>query len=476
MNRVNRGLLTLLFLQFICAGTLRSQEITIRGAEPKYAGTEITFYRFAERIAYTRDELGSCIVDPKGDFMIRFHSDFTIQVFADLGKYRVYLFAEPGNEYTVKLPPRADKTTADHLNPYFRQEMVHLGIPNHQPEELNGKIQRFDAVFTPLFRKYAFEAYFQTHVQDLDSILQNVNDSFGNDPNTYFRCYAQYKSTLLKEMTSGKRKLTTPLPGDYSTAMLYYNPAFFDWFQQVYHNYFQYLNRLNPDHYPLHEIIDVKRSYPMLLDLVKGTVAFTNDTLAELIILKGLYDEYFSKEFYDVALLEILDSLIETTSLGDHVMMAEKIKQRLTRLRVGYIPPGFKLPTFSNDTLTLNALKGKYIYLNFCTPLTPVCRNHFDMLKSIQERYGEVLEMVTVSVDEENSRMKDLIQEMDLSWTFLDSRFQSQIVVAYDVRAFPTYYLIDKQGRLLLSPAPGPDNGFEQQFIEIVNKRGDLDF
>jgi len=27
-----------------------------------------------------------------------------------------------------------------------------------------------------------------------------------------------------------------------------------------------------------------------------------------------------------------------------------------------------------------------------------------------------------------------------------------------------------------LSPAPGPDNGFEQIFIGIAKKRGDLDF
>jgi len=475
MNSVNRGL-TLLFLQFICAGTLLSQEITIRGTEPQYAGTEITFYRFAERIAYTRLELGSCIVDEQGDFLIRFHSGYTLQVFADLGIYRVYLFTEPGKEYHVKLPPRADKTTADQLNPYFRQEVVHLGIINHEPEELNGKIQRFDAAFIPLFRKYAFGAYIENQFEDLDSTLQVINESFGNDPSAYFRCYVQYKSALLKEMSSGKRTHNT-IPSDhYSTAILYHNPAFHDWFQQVYHTYFQYLNRLDPVQYPLHEIIDVKRSYRMLLELIKETEAFPNDTIAEMIIMKGLYDEYFSDEFNDMAILEMLDSLIETTCCEDHVMMVKKIKQRLIRLRIGCIPPDFKLPTFDNDTITLNDLKGKYIYLNFCTPLSYLCRNHFGMLQSIQEKYGEVLEVITVSVDEDNSRMKELIQEMGLSWKFLYSQFQSQIVEDYDVRAFPTYYLLDPQGRLLLSPAPGPDNGFEQNFIGIAKKRGDLDF
>ncbi len=473
MNSVSRKF-TLLFFQFICAGILIAQEITIRGTEPQYAGAELTFYKYIERIAYSKQELGNCIVDEEGDFLIRFHSGNTLQVFADHGRYRIFLFTEPGKEYTIKLPPRADKTTADHLNPYFRQELVHLGLNNPEPEDLNTKIHHFDAIFTPLFRKYAFGAYIQKQFNDLDSTLQVVNDSFGNDPNPYFRCYVDYKSALLKEMASGKRTINSIPPGNYSTAILYHNPAFSDWLQQVYNNYFQYLNRLDPDQYPLHEIIDVKRSYDMLLDLVRKTGLFPNDTIAEMVLMKGLYDAYYSGEFNDNAILEIVDSIIQKSPYDVHVLMAERIKKRLIHLQIGGIPPEFKLPTFGNDTLTLNDLKGKYIYLNFSTPVSYFCRNHFAMLNSLQEKYGGVLDVVTISVDEDTGAMKDLIQEMDLSWKFLYSQFGSQILEDYDVRSYPTYYLLDPGGRLLLSPAPGPDNGFEQRFIGILKKRGDL--
>lgn len=475
MNRVNRGL-TLLLFQFIFTGTLFSQEIAIWGNEPHYAGCKITFYRFTERIAYTRDELGSCIVDNQGDFMIRFQAGYTTQVFADVGIYTVYLFTEPGKEYHVKLPPRMDKKTADYLNPYFRKELVHLGILNHEMDELNGKIYRFDTLFAPLFHKYSFGAYIQNQFSDLDSTLQALNYSVGNAANPYFRCYVGYKSALLKEMISEQRtNLSIPVQ-NYSTNILYQNPAFFDWFQQVYNNYFQYLNRLDPVQFPLYEIIEVKRSYPMLLELFNENKIFPNDTVTELIVIKGLYDEYFSDKFSDRAILEILDSLINGTPYKEHSMMAEKIKRQITRLRIGCIPPDFKLPTFENDTLTLKDLAGKYVYLNFCTPWSPSCREHFDLLKLIQEKYENALEVVTVSIDENNSRMKVLVKEMDLSWRFLDSQFESEILESYDIRVFPTYYLIDPGGRLLLSPAPAPDNGFERSFLGILKKRGNLDF
>ncbi len=470
MNSVNERLI-LIIIQFICAGTLFSQEIIIRGTEPPYAGKEITFYKYVEHIAYSKQELGRCIVDENGDFLIRFHSGNTIQVFADLGKYWGYLFTEPGKEYTIKLPPRADKTTADQLNPYFRQEAIHLGVLSPGLKGLNANIQRFDAVYTPLFRKYAFGAYIQKQFNDLDSALQVLNESFRRDSNPFFRCYVQYKCELLKRMSLGKRTLNAFPSANYSTAVLYNNPAFSDWLQQVYNNYFQYLNRLDPVQYPLHEAINVKRSYTMLLELVRKADTFPNDTVAEMILMKGLYDGYFSGEFYDMAILELLDSLIQNSPHKDHVLMAEKIKQRLTRLRIGNIPPDFMLPSFDDDTLTRNDLKGKYIYLNFSTPVSYLCRNHLTMLKSLQEKYEEVLEVITISVDEDTSRMKDLIQEMDLSWEFLYSRFESKILEDYDVRAYPTYYLLDPGGRLLLSPAPGPDNGFEQRFVGILRKK-----
>lgn len=470
MNSMNRGV-TLFLLQFLIIGVLSSQNITIRGSEPQYAGKEITFYCYSDRIIFSKNELGSCIVNENGDFAIAFTSIPTLQVFADLGNYQVYLFTEPGNEYQIKLPPRVDKSIADKLNPYFREELIHLGIVNPWPDELNGKIRHFDDFFTPIFRKYALKAYLQTQFSNLDSTLRVVDDLYGKDPNIYFQCYVIYKTALLREMSSKKKRDIAIPSAEFSIPVLINNPAFGEWFIQVYRNYFQYLTRLDQEGYPLYEIINMRRSYHALSESVMKIDAFPNDTIQELILLKGLYDEYFSDEFDEMAILDVLDSLIYSTSFDYITSLAKNIKYRLTRLKVGQTPPNFELVTFEGDTVTLNDLIGKYVYLNFCTSNSYPCLNDFNLLKSLQEKYPDQLRVVTISVDKDNARMKSTIQTKDYSWIFLESGIHSKVIEEYDIRTYPTYFLIDPQGLLVISPAPGPDRDFERYFLDILRSR-----
>jgi len=44
----------------------------------------------------------------------------------------------------------------------------------------------------------------------------------------------------------------------------------------------------------------------------------------------------------------------------------------------------------------------------------------------------------------------------------------------YDVRAFPTYYLIDREGKLAISPAPAPGDDFEARLFSLLRSRGEL--
>ena len=106
--------------------------------------------------------------------------------------------------------------------------------------------------------------------------------------------------------------------------------------------------------------------------------------------------------------------------------------------------------------------------MNFCTTLSYPCLNTFGLLKALDEKYSEILQVVTVSVDEDNDHLQNLIRTREYGWKFLQSGSQGNILEEYDIKAFPTYFLISPEGRLLLSPAPGPDKEFEKIFLDII--------
>ncbi|MBQ1652483.1 MAG: hypothetical protein II060_01745, partial [Bacteroidales bacterium] len=58
-----------------------------------------------------------------------------------------------------------------------------------------------------------------------------------------------------------------------------------------------------------------------------------------------------------------------------------------------------------------------------------------------------------------------------LGWTFLFAETNDKVLTDYKVKAFPTYYLIDPYGMLVMSPAPSPAENFEKYLFKIIENQ-----
>ena len=125
--------------------------------------------------------------------------------------------------------------------------------------------------------------------------------------------------------------------------------------------------------------------------------------------------------------------------------------------------------------VSLSDLKGKYVYLNFCTCNSYSCIKEFDLLKKLAIKYKDYkLVIVTIAIDESREQMANYVNKTKLNWLFLYYGNQPDILKTYDIRAFPTYYLIGPDGKLIMSPAPSPGENFELQLFNIMRARGDI--
>ena len=71
-------------------------------------------------------------------------------------------------------------------------------------------------------------------------------------------------------------------------------------------------------------------------------------------------------------------------------------------------------------------------------------------------------------------KAKDLIERSGYRWKFLHYGNQVNIINEYDIRAYPTYYLIDREGKLVMSPAPTPNDQFEGRLFKVLRADGVL--
>ena len=141
---------------------------------------------------------------------------------------------------------------------------------------------------------------------------------------------------------------------------------------------------------------------------------------------------------------------------------------------VGNTPPAFCLTGTDGQKYTPGDFTGKYTYLLFCTPDHYGCMMEYPFLNSYQEKHSDYLRVVSIMVADGSDRVKDFMARNNYRWTALWYGGEKDILDDYMVRAFPVAYLVGPDGKLVLSPAPLPSDGFEQQLFRIMRSRGEI--
>jgi len=499
----------LLIILFVLPQTLFSQNVILKGNVPEYAGEKFTFSTYSDYITFAEEELCTAEVEENGNFECSFNADDTKYVFINLGVYEAFIFIEPNKVYDLLLPERKDKTIADQLNPYFKPLQYHLGLSNISEFDLNYQLAFFDEVYSGLINKNLHLTYSELKEHNVDSKLNKVDTAFSkkaysrainnstyfiysnlkdidaknefykidsifsNVDNKFFHDFKKYKLALF--LYSSNKEKSKSISNTYylNNEVLYANPAYMNLFNQVYKDYFTYFGRTDNGK-KIYNDINKLGSYSSLCETLKQDSILKNDILKELVILKCLYDEFYKDKFSRKGLLSILDSLEISTKIDEHKLIASNIREKATKLLVGFKPPDFKLYDMDNNLVSLESYQGKYVYLGFCTTMSYGCIKEFKMLENLYKNHKDHFEIVMICLDETLEQMKYFVENEGYSYTFLHYGNQSEVFKDYDIRAFPTYYFIDPEGKLSISPAPSPDQNAEFVIFKKMRANGDI--
>jgi cytochrome oxidase Cu insertion factor (SCO1/SenC/PrrC family) len=460
------------FLIFITCNIYSNSSVTIFGQDTSYKGSDIIFYKYSDGISESEVEVARSKVLDNGSFSLKLNIEETTFVFSYLGIYRVHLYAEPGNSYEIILPPRQEKELQDFLNPYYSPTIIHLATRQYDEKELNTMIRMFNDAFLPYYNKHIMDVHNKSDFSELDKNIEKMDKPFSSSKNEFFNEYRRYRYGLLRYLAYQQKSKSISDEYFKNQPVLFQNPAFTELFNKVYDKYFQHFSRtesgkqINND-IAIHNLDSLRRT--LSSDNVLGT-----GELCDLVILKEVHDEFYNDLFSRSSLLSILDTLISTTSDRELKIAAESIRKKVTKLLLGFKPPEFNLYDKDSNLVNLESLKGKYIYLNFCSCFSYTCLNEFTYLKTLYDKYKDRLQVVTILVDNDENVIKSFLARSNYQWIFLHYGNQSTIIKDYDIRAFPTYYLIDPDGNLILSPSPSPTEDFEAHFFKVLRARGEI--
>jgi hypothetical protein len=306
-NKFGLILLTISFIILTSEISARDSESVFQGKAVSYAGEKLVFLTYSDMISFREVEVASCMVSDSGNFRCSATLDETRLIFAKLGVYNCIFYAEPGLAYQVQLPLKREKTEAEQMNPYFQEITVHLiakpvnatdsGSLPGQNDEINLLIRSFNDSFNPFYYKYVVNAYLNSVDQDeINRAIKAIEEPFSDVTNTFFRNYMKYRLGLLKHF--GAQQSSSRIIFDYfsSKSVLYNNPAYMELFNEIFSEYFSAFMTEYPQSNLL-QIINREINLDKLKSQLQKEKALSNDTLLELVIIKNLYESFYTDGF-----------------------------------------------------------------------------------------------------------------------------------------------------------------------------------
>lgn len=112
------------------------------------------------------------------------------------------------------------------------------------------------------------------------------------------------------------------------------------------------------------------------------------------------------------------------------------------------LAPDFKLTALDGKALTLAALQGKVVLLNFWATWCGPCRAEIPDLVALQERYNGRLQIVGLNVDDEEADIKQYVQETGINYPVAMTSNDVRIQFG-GIPALPTSFVLDTEGRVV---------------------------
>ncbi len=453
----------ILILLSLISIQLNAQKSVLSGKAVDYSTKEITFYTIPDPVLRQKLELATTKVGIDGTFSVTLPISQTIEIYADLEKYCGTMIVEPGKNYAVTFPPFSLRTSNEAHSSYFKPAPYWLGLPASDNTDLNFVVRSFVMEFNSETVKNTISIYQTQSKEVVNEIIERLEAKYSANKNEYFKTLKKYYFAELEYAVNQRSPELVIRKYFVTETVQLHHPVY----QRAFETIFSDFLRKQSQDIKNREIVNITNSgnYQKLVSFFENK-GYKKE-FAELVVLKGLNDGYYTNTFSKEGVLKAIETAQTATTTVILQPVAHQIKNKLALLAIGGKAPAIKLKNSKNETVTLDQFGGKFIYLSFFNSKSSDCRAELDSIVSIEKRLRQVLTIVSVSLDDDFDAAVKLWKTKGYKWELLNGSKQKQLINSYNASITPAFYLVGPDGMLKLSQAPSPSKGFEPLFLKM---------
>lgn len=447
---------------------LNGEPVIINGMAKGAAGKIVSLITYSDQITFTEEKLTTAKIDSAGKFTLKADIQDVIQSFVKIEYYKSELYLEPGKVYEIIINTNQSYRNNSIVNPYLENTGLSMNIKNSDENELNNLISKFNGLYEFFIVNNFEELYRSRHKAALDSFNILINKSFRNVNNKYFEDFKFYKTGTIELMSKLKTNTDIEKQYFYKKPVLYNNVEYMELFNELYSKYLLTTKNIS--------IRDVNKSinenngdYENLLKLILRDTLI-NEGLGEMILFKELNELYHSNGYRKENILYMIQDAGIKMESNKNKQIAYNLYKLLTKLQTGTKAPNFNLTDTKGNKISLNNFKGKYIYLNFFKSNLKACLIEMQVMVSLYEKYKDKIEFVSICADNDADIMNSFLENnKNFKWTFAYFNNDIDLLDNYNVRAYPTFVLIDDEGNIADSAAPRPSEEVNRLFDKLIH-------
>ena len=470
MKRVTLLLVGLLMTLSVSAQKLK--DVVIEGNAPFAKGKEVRLLVFDDLLTYTTQVAAKATISKNGDFKLHYKTYETTLAQLAIMNAKAEFFIEPEKEYHLDI--EANDAIFQLVSP--EEYGVFLKVTPHPIDstELNYRINFFSNFFenvTTAYHPYFTYLKNKNKYDTLTSIIKGHFDIQYN-PTNFYKSYIYYTFASLEQSMYEKSPeyiYRQYLDNEY---ILYNNPAYMDFFNTFYDNYLYNSRRISKT--ILTENINETPNYLNLFNEVGKDPVLQNERIRELVIIKNLGQFHASQDFSKANIIKLLDYIFENTHFPEHKKIIENLKKRLVKFKSGEEIKRVALKEVSGADFKLGKPSKKWTYVQFFNSQCEDCIREMMILKELQEKFNDSLQIVSVSLDMNFNDFSNFRQSYDsklFGWQFVHFNDQYEWLDELHLLSLPEYILLSPDGRLYdrypVLPNKGAVMFFKQKFTAV---------